>query len=117
MICHITLRTSKLNETVKFYNWLLGLAVSRTLNTQDGLIVFLGENETKFELIEDTKAGSINIKELTIGFSVDNLDEKLAMLDSRQITHSQVISPSPNTRFAFLTDLNGCGIQLLERKE
>jgi len=43
MICHITLRTSKLNETVKFYDWLLGLKVSRTLNTQDGTIVFLGE--------------------------------------------------------------------------
>ena len=114
MICHITLRTSKLDETVKFYDWLLGLTVSRTLNTPDGPIVFLGENETKFELIEDVKAGNIDAKELTIGFAVDNLDEKLAMLDSRKIPHSQVISPSPNTRFAFFTDLNGCGIQLVE---
>ena len=114
MICHITLRTSKLNETVKFYDWLLGLKVSRTLNTPDGVIVFLGEDETKFELIEDAKAANIDAKELTIGFTVDNLDEKLAMLDGGKISHSQVISPSPNTRFAFFTDLNGCGIQLLE---
>ena len=117
MICHVTLRTSKLNETVKFYDWLLGLTVSRTLNRPGGTIVFLGENETKFELIEDTKAAKIDAKDLTIGFAVDNLDEKLAMLDSRQIPHSQVISPSPGTRFAFFTDLNGCGIQLLEQKK
>ena len=117
MICHITLRTSKLNETVKFYDWLLWLTVSRTLNTPDGIIVFLGENETKFELIEDNKAEKIDAKDLTIGFIVDDLDQKLAMLDSRQISHSQVISPSPNTRFAFFTDLNGCGIQLLEQKK
>ena len=115
MICHITLRTSKLNETVKFYDWLLGLKISRTLNTQDGTIVFLGEDETKFELIEDKKAENIDVKELTIGFKVGNLEEKLAMLDGRQISHSQIISPSPNTRFAFFTDLNGCGIQLLEK--
>ena len=117
MICHITLRTSKLSETVDFYDWLLRLKISRTLNTPDGTIVFLGEDETKFELIEDKKAGYIDAKELTIGFSVDNLEEKLAMLESRQIPHSQIISPSPNTRFAFFTDLNGCGIQLLEQKE
>ena len=117
MICHVTLRTSKLKETVKFYDWLLELPVSRTLETPDGVIIFLGENETKFELIEDNNAGKIDAKGLTIGFTVDNLDGKLVMLDSRQIPHSQVISPSPNTRFAFFTDINGCGIQLLEQKQ
>ena len=117
MICHITLRTSKLNETVEFYGWLLGLSVSRELKTPDGVIVFLGENETKLELIEDNKAEKIDAKDLTIGFTVDNLDEKLAMLDDKQIPHTRVISPSPNTRFAFFTDLNGCGIQLLESKK
>jgi len=45
---------------------------------------------------------------------VDDLDEKLAMLDSREIPHSHVISPGPNVRFAFFNDFNGCGIQLVE---
>ena len=114
MICHVTVRTAKLSETVDFYQWLLGLPVSRKLNTLTGDIIFLGENETKFELIEDNKADRINAKGLTIGFMTDSLDEKIRMLDSRQIRHSEILSPGPNISFFFFTDLNGCEIQICE---
>ena len=114
MICHVTVRTAKLAETVEFYQWLLGLTVSRQMKTPTGEIDFLGEDETKFELIEDHNAGKIDAKGLTIGFTVGNLEEKLRMLDGKSIPHSAVLSPSPGTRFAFFTDLNGCDIQLFE---
>ena len=91
MICHVTVRTAKQNETVDFYQWLLGLPVSRKLKAPIGDIIFLGENETKFELIEDNKADKINEKGLTIGFMTDNLEEKISMLDSRQIPHREVL--------------------------
>jgi catechol 2,3-dioxygenase-like lactoylglutathione lyase family enzyme len=50
MIVHVTVRTSKLKETLEFYQWLLGLPISWKLYTPTGEIIFLGENETKFEL-------------------------------------------------------------------
>jgi len=115
MICHITVHTAKLYETLEFYQWLLDLPVSHKIDRPDGLIVFMEEGETKFELIEDKSAVSVNASGLSIGFEVGNLGEKLRMLDSRQIMHSEVISPSPGVRFAFFTDLNGCAIQLVER--
>lgn len=114
MIAHVTVRTAKLKETVNFYQWLLALPISSEINTPAGEIVFLGENETKFELIEDSKAEKINAAGITIGFTVDNLDEKIAMLDGNQIKHSPIISPGPNVRFVFFSDLNGCRIQLFE---
>ena len=114
MIAHVTVRTAKLKETVEFYQWLLDLPISRKLEIPSGEIIFLGEDETKFELIEDASAGHINAEGLTVGFAVENLDDKLAMLDGRKIPHSEVISPSPNTKFAFFNDLNGCEIQLIE---
>ena len=117
MIAHVTVHTAKLKETLEFYQWLLNLPVSMKIKTPGGEIVFLGENETKFELIEDSKAEKINAKCLTIGFAVDNLEEKLALLDERQIQHSDIISPAPNVRFAFFNDLNGCAIQLFEAKK
>jgi hypothetical protein len=50
MICHITVRTAKLYETVEFYNWLLELlSISRKIKMPISEIIFLGENETKFE--------------------------------------------------------------------
>jgi len=114
MIVHVTVRTAKLKETLDFYQWFLGLPISRKLNTPTGEIIFLGESETKFELIEDTSAEKINAKGLTIGFAVDDLDEKIAMLDGKEIPHSKILSPIPNVRFAFFNDLNGCEIQLYE---
>ena len=117
MIAHVTVRTGKQKETLEFYQWLLGLPISRKLNTPTGEIIFLGENETKLELIEDNSAGKINAKGLTVGFAVDNLDEKIAMLDGKQIPHSEIFSPARNVRFAFFSDPNGCGIQLIEEKK
>ena len=116
MICHVTVRTAKLAETVEFYQWLLGLPVARKLQTPEGEIIFLGAEETKFEIIGDEKAAPVDAKGLTVGFAVDDLDLRLAMLDGKQIPHSPVISPGPGSRFAFFTDLNGCGIQLFEAK-
>ncbi|MCL1912825.1 MAG: VOC family protein [Eubacteriaceae bacterium] len=110
MIAHVTIHTSKLNETFEFYNWLLGLTVSRKIERPNGDILFLGEDETKFELIQDDNALPINSKGVTIGFAVDNLDEKLAMLEERGIAHSDITG----SRFAFFTDLNGLEIQLYE---
>ena len=117
MIAHVTVRTTKLNDTVDFYQWLLGLPISRKISQPTGEIVFLGENETKFELIEDSKAEIINATGFTIGLTVDNLDEKIAMLDGKQTKHSPIISPGPNVRFVYFSDLNGCQIQLFEEKK
>ena len=117
MIAHVTVRTAKLKETLDFYHWLLGLTVAYKFDIPTGEILFLGENETKFELIEDPQAEKINAKGLTIGFLVDDLDKKIAMLDEKLIGHSPIISPEPNIRFAFFKDLNGCEIQLFEQKK
>jgi len=117
MIAHVTVRTAQQEETVAFYQWLLGLPVSREVDTPTGTIQFLGGGETQFEIIPDESAKKVNAKGLSIGFMVGDLEEKLAMLDSRRIPHSQIIVPHPGARFVFFTDLNGCEIQLFEGKE
>jgi len=116
MIAHITISTSRLQESLDFYQWLLQLPIDRRLPRPEGDIVFLGENETKLELIEDAAAERITAKGLSIGFTVQNLNKKLALLDSKQIPHSGIIAPAPGVRFAFVIDPNGCAIQLFEQK-
>ena len=114
MICHITVHTAQLDESVAFYQWLLEMPISRKLDRPGGAIVFLGSGETKLEFIADETAKSVDAKGLTVGFTVDDLDKKLAMLDDRKIPHSDIASPGPGIRFAFFTDLNGCAIQLVQ---
>jgi len=117
MICHITVHTSKATETVDFYQWLLGLPIEMKIPTPNGDIIFMGDNETKFEIIPDSSAEKVDTKSICIGFSVNNLDEKIAMLEQRGIEHSSIISPMPTTKFVFFTDLNGCEVQLCEENK
>ena len=117
MICHITIHTPNLQETVDFYQWLLDLPIAMELQTPTGKIIFLGSKETKLELIEDKEAEKINAKSLTIGFLVEDINQKIAMLDAKSLTHTPIISPAPNTKFVFFTDLNGCQIQLCEEQK
>ena len=116
MIRQVIVYTSKLNETVDFYQWLLDLPIARKIERPNGNIVFLGAHETKLELIENATAEPVNSKSITIGFNVDDLDKKLAMLQSKQIAHSDVTASGATMRFVFFTDLNGCTIQLVEDK-
>ncbi len=113
MICHITVTTAKLQESVEFYRWLLGLPIARKITLPDKEIVFLGAGQTKLEFIADNQAKMIDTKDITIGFKVDNLDKKIALLKGKNISHSQIIYV-PNARFVYFTDLNGCNIQLFE---
>lgn len=117
MISHVTVKTAKLHETVEFYQWFLGLPIAMRLQTPMGEIVFLGNSEATFEIIRDEKAEKINAKGLSLGVPINDLDEKIAMLESKGITHSPIMSPMPQARFAFFTDLNGCEIQLCESKK
>lgn len=116
MINHVTVRTARLHETVEFYQWFLDLPIAMELQTPVGEIIFLGTNDAKFELIGDEKAEKISSRGLTLGVPVDDLDKKLAMLESKGIPHSDIMSPMPQIRFAFFKDLNGCEIQLCEGK-
>ena len=116
MICHVTITTENMQDTVEFYQWLLDLPIHRRFPIDDGgEIVFFGKpEETKFEVIYHPEAKTKPADGVTIGFEVASLHEKMDMLDSRNIPHSPVIAPNPHTSFCIFTDLNGVRIQLFE---
>ena len=115
MICHVTITTEDMDRTVEFYQWLLGLPVDRRFPFgEGGEIVFLGADETKFEIISQPDVPVKATDGVTIGFAVTDLEEKIRLLDSRNIPHSPVLSPNPVARFCFFNDLNGVHIQLFE---
>jgi lactoylglutathione lyase len=117
MICHVTVMTENLQESIDFYDWLLNLPVVRKFETPEGNIAFLGEEETKFELIESKGYKRSGTAEgITVGFAVQSLEDKIEMLKSKNIPTSPVISPNPHVHFCFFTDMNGIKIQLMESK-
>lgn len=112
-----TVRVNDLEESIKFYENIVGLQVNTRFpagpNTE---IAFLGNGETKIELICHKSASTTNIgTDISLGFQVDSVDAKLEYLKERNIPiQSGPIQPNPHTKFFFILDPNGVKVQFVE---
>ena len=108
-----------MDQSIEFYEEIIGLPVIDRFAPGGSMeIAFLGDGETKIELIFD--AGKINPSagpDISWGFEVDSLDDMISFLTQRDINIvAGPIEPNPNTRFIFITDPDGMKIQLVEQK-
>jgi len=118
--CWSTLYVKDMDESVKFYEEIIGLPVQQRFETEDGVeISFLGEGETKIELIFDQSKKSINLDpDISWGFRVNSLEETMRFLVNKRINIiAGPIEPNPNIRFIYIHDPNGMKIQLVEEKD
>lgn len=115
--CWSTLYVEDLDESIKFYEDIIGLrVVNRFAAGLDKEIAFLGQGETKIELIYDKSKKSIDIgKDISWGFKVDSVNDMMAQLKNKNIdVISDIIMPNANSKFFFIKDPNGMTIQLYE---
>jgi len=115
--CWATLTINNLEESLKFYQEIVGLQVNRRFNAGPDLeIVFLGVGETKLELLFDKKSRKVNIgQDISLGFEVESVDKMLAQLKEKGIKiHSGPFQPNPNIKFFYLLDPNGLKVQMVE---
>lgn len=112
-----TITVGNMEESLAFYQNVLSLPVSSRMKTPAAEIVFLGDGETKIELIyhEGNTPSPIG-KDISIGLSVENLDAFMEMLKQKGIPIVEgPFSPNPSIRFCFVHDPNGVRVQLVER--
>ena len=115
--CWVTLTVNNLEGSLKFYQEIIGLQVNRRFNAGPDLeIVFLGDGETKLELLCDKKSREVNIgQDISLGFEVESVDKTLAKLKEKGIKiHSGPFQPNPNIKFFYLLDPNGLKVQMVE---
>lgn len=118
-LAHITIMVKNLEESIDFYQNIIGLPIADRFQAgPDQEIVFLGEGETLIELIYNRKLEKVKIgQDISIGFSVDNLDETIEFVKGKDIEFlSEVIQPNDLTRFFFVLDPNGVKVQFIEQK-
>lgn len=118
ILSHITINTSKLEESVGFYENIIGLHIGRDMRGNKGPnIVFLSDasSDVCIELVENPDH-SFEGTGLSIGFATTDLDKAAADLKAKGITPGPVINPNPHTRFFFIPDPNGVQIQFIEEK-
>jgi len=117
--CWTTLTVKNMEESLEFYQEIIGLSMNQRFQAGPNMeIAFLGQGETKIELICNKEVKEVNTGEhISLGFEVSNIDETMAFVKERGITiHSGPFQPNPNTRFSFILDPNGFKIQFVESK-
>jgi len=117
--CWSTLNVKNMEESLRFYQDILGLSITGRFVTERGVeIVFLGEGETKIELICHHGDNEVNVgKDISWGFEVKSLTETLAGFQKKGIPVEEgPFQPHPHIRFFFIKDPNGLRIQLVENQ-
>jgi lactoylglutathione lyase len=115
---HVTISVSDLDKSVSFYRDIVGLPVqSRYPAGPDTEIAFLGEGDTKVELIygKGTPAATFS-QDISIGFETASVAELAVSLKAKGYETGEIISPNPQVAFFFISDPNGVKVQFLEHK-
>lgn len=115
--CWASVSVKNLEESLKFYQEIVGLSVDRRFKSGPGReIAFLGDGETKLELICDEAVKEVTVgQDISLGFQVKSLEEKMEYVKARDIAiHSGPFQPNPHVKFFFVTDPNGLRIQFVE---
>ena len=117
--CWTTIMVNNMEQSLKFYQEIVGLTIDKRFNAGPGVeIAFLGDGETKVELICNKDNTEVNLgKDISLGFEVESVDEMIAFVKEKGIDiHSGPFQPNPNTKFFFILDPNGLRIQFVEIK-
>ncbi len=112
-----TIQVNNMEESIKFYQDIVGLKMERQFQAgPDTEITFLGEGETKIELIHNKSNTSVNIgSDISLGFEVNSLEEMTEFLKENNLPiHSGPFQPNPHIKFINVLDPNGLRIQFAQ---
>lgn len=108
---------NNLEDSIKFYQEIIGLKVDRRYNAGPGVeIAFLGQGETQLELIYNAAIEKVNIgQDISLGFQVESVTDMMEALKKMGVDiHSGPFQPNPHIKFFYVLDPNGLKIQLVE---
>ena len=114
--CWTTLNVNNMEESLTFYQEVVGLKLERRFNMGPSEIAFLGEGETKVELICNADREKVQYgQDISLGFTVKSVDETIAFVNKRGIELlGGPYQPNPRVRFFYILDPNGLKIQFVE---
>lgn len=115
-MAHVTIMTAHLDESVEFYQSIVGLFIERDLRADpEHKLVFLSNaaGETCVELV-DNSAEAYSGSGLLLGFEVEDAEIYREKLIGLGFEAGEMVSPNPHTRFFMVEDPNGVTVQFVQ---
>lgn len=112
-----TIKVTNMKQSLYFYNEILGLKITNTVSVDNEMeITFLGEGETKLELVSEVGISNIEYNgNVSTGFQVESLD---SYIDKLTVYNIPILigplAPNEHTSFIIIEDPDGYRIQLVE---
>lgn len=116
--CWCTITVNNMEDSLKFYQEIVGLSIYRRFTGgPDTEIAFLGEGETKVELIHNpSHKASGSVEGISLGFEVKSVDEMIKFISDKGLKVDKgPYQPNPHTKFFYVKDPNGVSIQFVEK--
>jgi lactoylglutathione lyase len=113
-----TILVNNMDESLKFYEEIVGLKLTERFQAGPGMeISFLGEGETKVELIYNEKFKKLDAgNRVTLGFKVESLEEKIDFIKEKGINILRgPIQPNPSIKYFIIKDPDGVKIQFAQQ--
>ena len=114
--CWCTISVKDLEKSLKFYQDIVGLPLNGRFAPAPGMeICFLGEGETKVELIRGPGCVPGGAQGVSLGFEVESVDEMIAVIKEKGLSvDSGPFQPGPRIKFFFVKDPDGVSVQFVE---
>ena len=111
-----TLQVSNMDQSLDFYQNIIGLTCNERHPAGPGMeLAFLGEGETKIELIFRGERSKEEHHGISMGFQVDSLEDTIKRLKGYGMAHiGEIMEPNPRVRFFFVKDPDGYPVQFVE---
>jgi lactoylglutathione lyase len=115
--CWCTVSVRDMEKSIAFYTKVVGLPVQRRFTAGSGLeICFLGDGETKVELISAPAPSAAGHSEgVTLGFLVASLEAQMEVSAQHGYPVERgPIQPNPSMRFCYVRDPDGVPVQFVQ---
>ena len=121
-LLHTRMRVSNMDDTIRFYQDVLGLEVmERKVSPRGSHLAFLKvpNSEELIELCSFPASGPVQVQEdlVHLAFEVESLDETIRSLQAKGITITDgPTGTSSGSRFIFIDAPDGYEVELIERR-